>query len=157
MWGSSARYLTMKVHAALAVSWPPIKRPRILSAISNSFIYCPSSLHVNNMWDNMSCVGDAFPSVKSTFLCLMVLNSSFLMKLAALIALLKDVPGKSMGNDMIPEAKRWKGSSNFATWFTSSTLMNKRQANKKVYLLFNVVAHIDTQIYISRIIAYTLY
>lgn len=56
------------------------------------------------------------------------------MKFEALIARLKGVPGKSIGIEMIPEAKAWNGSANVAIWFGSSTLINKRQANQKVYL-----------------------
>ncbi|KAK7825990.1 hypothetical protein CFP56_032519 [Quercus suber] len=130
--GSSARYLTTKVTAALAVSWPPISKPRILSAMSISVMNCPFSSEASNICDNISCVGDAFFSAKSIFLCLMIAFNSFFITFEALMARLKGVPDKSMGIERIPEAKTAKGSANLATCFGSSMLKNNLQANQKV-------------------------
>ncbi|KAK2967480.1 hypothetical protein RJ640_025520 [Escallonia rubra] len=130
--GNSARYLTMKVQAELAVSCPPINNPKILSAMSNSAMNFPSSSLVKSMCDNISCVGDAFPSAKSIFLCLMMACNSFLMNFEALMARLNGVPGRSMGTEISPEAKESKGSANLSTWLGSSMLTNKRHASQKV-------------------------
>lgn len=124
----------MKVHAALVVSWPPINKPRMLSAIADSFMYCPISSQVRSMWDRMSCVGDAFPSARSDLLCLTIESSSFLTKFDALIARLNGVPGKSIGIDMIPAAMFWNGSDNLSTWIRSSRLTNNRHASENVKL-----------------------
>ncbi|EYU25511.1 hypothetical protein MIMGU_mgv1a014435mg [Erythranthe guttata] len=76
----------MKVQATLALSRPPISKPKILSAISNSCMNSPSSSLVRSMWDRISCVGEAFPSARSILRCLMMETSSWNHTLTSLFS-----------------------------------------------------------------------
>ena len=117
----------MTVQEAAVLSCPPINNARILSEICTSFMYFPSASLLNNMCDKMSWVGDAFPSARSFFLCLIMAKSSILINFEALMTRLNGVPGKSMGMVKIPEVIWLNVWENLAMWLGSSILRNKWQ------------------------------